>query len=157
MAVVSNLNTIASLTYHMNYYAGAAIKVLQGEPLEAKDEYSFNLPPVQSRADWEKLLKKTWSDGEKFAQLIEQLPDFGLPDERIRLFPNPASASCKISSAESPVSLDVYTITGTRVFSTRLHDKLYTLTLNDFSEGFFLLSLTDRDGKISRRKLLVAR
>lgn len=72
---VYKLNTIAALTWHMNYYVAAAIKVLQGDPLDAKDEYSFNLPPVQSQADWEKLLEKTWSDAELFARLIEQLPE----------------------------------------------------------------------------------
>jgi hypothetical protein len=49
--------------------------VLQGESLNASDKYSFDLPPIQSFEDWEKLLNKTWSDAANFANLVEQLPD----------------------------------------------------------------------------------
>lgn len=72
---VYDLNTIATLVYHMHYYVGAITQVLQGGPLDAHDKYSFDLPPIQSQADWEKMLDKTWTDAENFASLIEQLPD----------------------------------------------------------------------------------
>lgn len=41
---IQNLNTIAALVFHVNYYVSAVLKVLQGEQLDAKDEYSFNHP-----------------------------------------------------------------------------------------------------------------
>ncbi|MEW7291669.1 DinB family protein [Aquimarina sp. 2304DJ70-9] len=72
---VYSFNTIATLVYHINYYVDAVIKVLQGGPLDAKDKYSFDHPPIQSAEDWEKLLNKTWTDAENFASLIEQLPE----------------------------------------------------------------------------------
>jgi uncharacterized damage-inducible protein DinB len=72
---VYSFNTIVALVYHMNYYVSAVLRVLEGEPLNAKDKYSFDHPPIQSQEDWEKLLDKTWSDAEKFAGLVEQLPD----------------------------------------------------------------------------------
>ena len=72
---VYSFNTIASLVYHMNYFVSVVLKVLQGEPLNAHDKYSFDLPPIRSREDWEKLLDKTWTDAENFAGLIEQLPE----------------------------------------------------------------------------------
>jgi len=72
---VYSFNTIATLVYHINYFVSAALQVLQGEPLNANDKYSFDHPPIQSREDWEKILDKTWSDAEKFASLIEQLPE----------------------------------------------------------------------------------
>lgn len=74
-AQVFSLNTIARLVFHMNYYVSAVMKVLQGEPLQAKDAYSFDLPPVCSQEDWQQLLDKTWRDAEAFANLIEQLPE----------------------------------------------------------------------------------
>ena len=74
-AQVYSFNTIAALTYHMNYYVSAVLNVLQGKPLDAKDKYSFDLPLIQSQEDWEKLLNKTWTDAETFASLIEQLPE----------------------------------------------------------------------------------
>ena len=72
---IYSLNTIATLVFHINYYVSAVTEVLQGEPLTAHDKYSFDLPPIQSQEDWEKLLNKTWSDAENFAQLIERLPE----------------------------------------------------------------------------------
>ncbi len=72
---VYSFNTIATLVYHMNYYVSAVLKVLQGEPLNASDKYSFDHPPIRSGEDWEKLLDKTWTDAENFAGLIEQLPE----------------------------------------------------------------------------------
>src|SRR3981081_1137794 len=72
---VYSFNTIAALVYHMNYYVSVVMKVLQGEPLNASDKYSFGLPPILSQGDWEKLLNKTWTDAENFASLIEQFPE----------------------------------------------------------------------------------
>jgi uncharacterized damage-inducible protein DinB len=72
---VYSFNSIATLVYHMNYYVEAILKVLQGGTLDAKDKYSFEHPPIQAQEDWEKLQNKTWSDAEKFASMIEQLPE----------------------------------------------------------------------------------
>ena len=72
---VYSFNTIATLVYHMNYYVIAILKVLEGGPLDAHDKYSFDHPPILSQEDWEKLLDKTWKDAERFASLVEQLPE----------------------------------------------------------------------------------
>lgn len=74
-AKVYSFNTIVALVYHINYYVGAATKVLQGGPLDAHDKYSFDHPPIHSQEDWEKMLEKVWDDVENFARLIEQLPE----------------------------------------------------------------------------------
>lgn len=72
---VYSLNTIVAMVYHMNYFVDAIVRVLKGGPLEAHDKFSFDHPPVQSQEDWEKMLDKTWNDAEKFASLVEQLPE----------------------------------------------------------------------------------
>ena len=72
---VYSFNTIATLVFHINYFVSAALKVLQRGPLDAHDKYSFDLPPIQSPEDWEKLLDKTFADAETVASLIEQLPE----------------------------------------------------------------------------------
>ena len=74
-AQVHNLNTIASLVFHINYYINAVLKVLQSKPLDARDKYSFDLPPINSKKDWDLLLSKTWEEAEEFAKLIEKLTD----------------------------------------------------------------------------------
>ncbi len=72
---VHSFNTIAALVFHTNYYVDVVIKVLHGEPLYAHDKFSFDLPPISSDEDWNKLLNKTWADAETFAALIEQLAE----------------------------------------------------------------------------------
>lgn len=72
---VQSFNTIAALVFHMNYYVNAILQVLQGNSLDAHDKHSFDHAPILSEKDWNKLLDKTWTDAEKFASLIDQLPE----------------------------------------------------------------------------------
>ncbi len=72
---VYSFNTIATLVYHINYYVIAQIRVLEGGPLDAKDEYSFDVPPITSQAEWEAMLEQVWANAEQFAALLEQMPD----------------------------------------------------------------------------------
>ena len=72
---VYGFNTIATLSFHINYYVDAVLKVLQGSTLNASDALSFNHPTIQSEADWEKMKDKIWSDAELFVSLISVLSD----------------------------------------------------------------------------------
>ena len=72
---VGSLNTIAALTFHINYYAAGVKQVLEGGTLDIRDKYSFDMPPIQSHEDWQQLKNKSWSDAEKFADLVEELSD----------------------------------------------------------------------------------
>jgi hypothetical protein len=78
---VYGFNTIAMLVFHMNYYLNTVHAVLEGNPLTAKHALSFDLPPITSQEDWEKLLEKTWADAENFAQWIEKVPESKLWDD----------------------------------------------------------------------------
>lgn len=72
---IDTLNTISTLVFHINFYVIAALKVLQGEPLDSHDKDSFECPPVLSKPDWDKLLNKSFNNAEKLAALIETLPE----------------------------------------------------------------------------------
>ena len=72
---VSNCNTIATLTFHINYFVEAVLKVLEGGPLDAKDKLSFTHPPIESKEDWDNFLEKIWINAKRFAELVEQLPE----------------------------------------------------------------------------------
>lgn len=72
---VHDFNTIAVLVYHMHYYIRVVLVVLDGGPLDAHDKYSFELPPLQSQAEWDQMLEVLWADAERFANLVEQLPE----------------------------------------------------------------------------------
>jgi hypothetical protein len=72
---VQSLNTIAALVFHINYFVAVQLKVLQGGPLEGNDKFSYDVPPINSEEDWQKLKDKALSEAEQLATLIEQLPD----------------------------------------------------------------------------------
>lgn len=78
---IQSFNTIAVLTYHINYYTSEVLKVLQGRPLEASDKFSFACPPIQSAEDWKAVLDKMWHDAEAFASLVEKLPEEKLAED----------------------------------------------------------------------------
>lgn len=72
---VSDLNTIAALTYHINYYLSGILNVFNGGLLEIKDQYSFDLPPIHAEADWKQLVKKLLANAAAFADEVEKMPD----------------------------------------------------------------------------------
>jgi uncharacterized damage-inducible protein DinB len=80
LTTVEDCNTIAVLVYHIHYYVRAISGVLKGQPLEAKDQYSFDLPPLETEAEWQQMLQAYWEEAEAFAQLIEQVPDSRLEE-----------------------------------------------------------------------------
>jgi len=70
---VADLNTIADLTFHIDYYLNGLIQVFQGEKLDIKDKYSYDAPPITSAKDWDLRMQKLFYDAETFATLIENL------------------------------------------------------------------------------------
>ena len=74
-AQVYGLNSIATLVHHVHYYVRVVGKVLQGGPLDAKDKYSFDHPPIRSQEDWEAFRDQALADAETFAGLIAQVPE----------------------------------------------------------------------------------
>ncbi len=72
---VDNLNTIALLTFHINYYLKGILDVFNGGELEIRDKYSFDLPPITEEADWQKLVADFLNNAEKFADKVAQMDD----------------------------------------------------------------------------------
>ena len=72
---IGDLNSIAVLVYHINYYVSAVLKVFEGGKLEASDKYSFDLSPLTNDEEWKALQDKAFAEAEKFANLVEQMPN----------------------------------------------------------------------------------
>ena len=70
-----DFNTIATLLFHINYYVNPVAKVLQGEPLNASDKFSFDCPTITSQEEWEHLVQKALDEAEQFANEIEKLEE----------------------------------------------------------------------------------
>ena len=78
---VGSLNTIVKLAYHVNYFVVGVSKVLEGGPLEIRDKFSFDHPIINSEEDWKRLCDQMWKDGERFAALIEKMPEERLSED----------------------------------------------------------------------------
>jgi uncharacterized damage-inducible protein DinB len=72
---IGSLNTIAALAWHINYYIAGVLEVIKGGELTIRDKYSFDMPVLQSREEWEQLLKEIWANSEKFAAQVERMSE----------------------------------------------------------------------------------
>lgn len=72
---VGDLNTIAALTYHINYYLGGLLHTFENGKLEISDSYSFDMAPINSEMDWRQLVAEFLDNAEKFAAEVEQMDD----------------------------------------------------------------------------------
>ena len=72
---VGSLNTIAVLTYHINYYLDGILHVFQGGDLEIRDKYSFDLPPIESETDWLSLVTTLLDNAQQFVNHIESFDE----------------------------------------------------------------------------------
>ena len=81
---IGSLNTIALLTFHIDYYLGGVLQVLQGGDLTIRDKFSFDCPPIESEADWQQLRQGFLDHAETFAQIIETLTEEQLRQPFVR-------------------------------------------------------------------------
>ena len=75
---IANLNTIALLTFHINYYVAGVLNVFETGKLDIKDKFSFNAPKITSEKEWNTLKNVFFSNVKKLANHIEKLPDESL-------------------------------------------------------------------------------
>ncbi|PWS31442.1 DinB family protein [Pedobacter paludis] len=72
---VGNLNTIAALTYHINYYLAGLLRAFENGKLDISDKYSFDVPQINSETDWNKLVSDFLYNSEQFINQVEQMDD----------------------------------------------------------------------------------
>ena len=77
---IDGLNTIAVLTFHINYYVAGVLNVFTNGKLEIRDKYSFDLPPIQSESDWQQLVNTFLHNSEAFALQVEQMTEAQLEE-----------------------------------------------------------------------------
>jgi len=70
---INNLNTIAALTYHINYYLKGLLAAFETGKLEINDKYSFDLPEIVNKNDWDKLRSDFLLNAALFTDKVEQL------------------------------------------------------------------------------------
>ena len=68
-------NSVAMLTFHINYYLNGLIEVFEGGRLNIHDKYSFDMPDIADPKGWEVMRKKLFNNAEKFASHVEQMKE----------------------------------------------------------------------------------
>jgi uncharacterized damage-inducible protein DinB len=72
---IGNHNSIADLTFHINYYLGGILEVFNGGDLTIRDQFSFDMKPITSERDWQKLKDSFISNAESIVDQIENFPE----------------------------------------------------------------------------------
>lgn len=81
---IDSYNTIALLTFHINYYVKGVLQVFQGGSLDIKDKYSFDAPKITSDQDWNTLKNSLFTNAESFAKHVEQFSEEQLKSDFVK-------------------------------------------------------------------------
>ncbi|WP_235295746.1 DinB family protein [Portibacter marinus] len=74
-AQVSDLNTLAKLTFHLNYYIDGVMNVFKGGDLTIRDKFSFDMEEIDSEQKWQRLRSTLLENAKAFAKHVEELSD----------------------------------------------------------------------------------
>jgi len=87
---VGELNTIAALAQHVDYYIAGINNVFAGGTLDIRDQFSFDFAPITSQQQWDDFLETFWISAEKFASAVEKFDEEKLAsafvDEKYRSY-----------------------------------------------------------------------
>ncbi len=72
---IDDFNTIADLTFHINYYIVGVANVLKGGTLDIRDKYSFDAPPIKTEYDWKNLVNAFCLNSKMFIELVENMTE----------------------------------------------------------------------------------
>lgn len=72
---IHSLNTIAALTFHINYYLAGVLQVLEGGTLDIRDKFSWDMPKIESPNEWQEMKNLMLKNAEKFAAHIDVMDD----------------------------------------------------------------------------------
>lgn len=67
---IHSLNTIAELTFHVNYYVEGLVFYFETGNLNIRDKFSFDSPMISSEEDWNNLRTKFMTNAMKFIEHI---------------------------------------------------------------------------------------
>ncbi|MFT6338783.1 MAG: putative damage-inducible protein DinB [Halioglobus sp.] len=72
---IGSLNTLAALTFHLNYYIHGVLQVFESGEFTIRDKFSFDMEPITTEEDWVRLRDRLFSNSEKFASHIDSMSD----------------------------------------------------------------------------------
>ena len=75
---VQELNSMAALTFHINYYLDGLLRAFDTGILDIKDKYSFDVPPINSEEDWQNLVNTFLQNADSFVKRVEAMDEIQL-------------------------------------------------------------------------------
>lgn len=78
---IQDLNTILSLSFHINYYVSGVLEVFNNRPLEIRDEFSYTHSEINSEQEWISFRDGIFKDAETLATHIETLTNDKLQED----------------------------------------------------------------------------
>jgi hypothetical protein len=72
---IGDHNSIAQLTFHIDYYIGGVCQVLKGGPLEIRDKYSFDMSAFDSESGWLELKNQLARNAKDLASEVETMSE----------------------------------------------------------------------------------
>lgn len=75
VASIGNANSIAKLTFHINYYLKGLLEAFKTGALTISDRFSFEMPPIDSEEDWKRLKEEFLKNSFDFIQYVQEMKD----------------------------------------------------------------------------------
>jgi len=72
---IGDHNSIAALTFHINYYLRGILEVFNGGDLTIRDQYSFEMADITSDNDWRALVDSFKSNAHAMIDRIRNFPE----------------------------------------------------------------------------------
>jgi hypothetical protein len=78
-------------------------------------------------------------------------------ENQLSVYPNPASDIINFMSDDNIRNLEIFNLTGQKVYGAQVNYNHYKLDVSGLPQGFYLVNLTNMEGEIHTTRILIAR
>ncbi|TVQ93012.1 MAG: T9SS C-terminal target domain-containing protein, partial [Bacteroidetes bacterium] len=82
---------------------------------------------------------------------------FDIWESQLSIYPNPASDIINFISNDNIRKLELFTLTGQKVYGAEVNHNNYKLDVSGLPQGFYIVKLTNMEGEIHTTRILIAR
>ena len=71
---IGDLNSIATLSYHIHYYVRTVLHFLEGNEFNSSDKESFIVTGIDNESEWNSFKTSVKLEGERFSIMLDKQP-----------------------------------------------------------------------------------
>ena len=152
----------AFVTHQIGYalgYDGNIYKTIDGA-INWSLDYGGSGDPLLSLFLTESSAYVTGRDGKilKNDGFITQIKNLETEEERINIYPNPASGKINISAeVNKTMNLQIHNISGQLLYTEQITGDLHEIDLSQHDNGVYFYTLTDKQSLIKRGKIIIVK